>query len=99
MVFYSRLLGSNILINITITFFRYCIPPRFMRRFERLADGLFPQLKKECPAFLRHKVCKQGRFDFGAVCRLVRDVPVIQAHFTDKLYLYDKTNQRAFYLT
>jgi hypothetical protein len=37
--------------------FWYCIPPRFMKRFERLADGMFPQLKKECPAFLRHKMC------------------------------------------
>ena len=37
--------------------FWYCIPPRFMKRFERLADGMFPQLRKECPAFLRHKMC------------------------------------------
>ena len=58
MVFPSRLLVTIKSLNMTIKCFRYCIPPRFMRRFERLADGLFPQLKKECPAFLRHKVCK-----------------------------------------
>ena len=58
MVFPSRLLVTIKSLNMTIKYFRYCIPPRFMRRFERLADGLFPQLKKECPAFLRHKVCK-----------------------------------------
>jgi len=37
--------------------FWYCIPPSHMRRFERLADGLFPQLKKNCSAYLRHKMC------------------------------------------
>jgi len=37
--------------------FWYTIPPQYMRRFERLADGLFPQLKKDCPSYLRHKMC------------------------------------------
>ena len=37
--------------------FWYSIPTAHMRRFERLADGLFPQLKKTCPAYLRHKMC------------------------------------------
>jgi len=37
--------------------FWYTIPPAHMRRFERLADGLFPQMKKDCPAYLRHKMC------------------------------------------
>jgi len=37
--------------------FWYTIPPQYMRRFERLADGLFPNLKKDCSAYLRHKMC------------------------------------------
>jgi len=37
--------------------FWYTIPPAHIRRFERLADGLFPQLKKDCSAYLRHKMC------------------------------------------
>jgi len=37
--------------------FWYTIPPQYRRRFERLADGLFPNMKKECPAYLRHKMC------------------------------------------
>jgi len=37
--------------------FWYTIPPAHMRRFERLADGLFPQMKKDCSAYLRHKMC------------------------------------------
>ena len=37
--------------------FWYTIPPQYRRRFERLADGLFPNLKKDCPAYLRHKMC------------------------------------------
>ena len=37
--------------------FWYSIPTAHIRRFERLADGLFPQMKKNCPAYLRHKMC------------------------------------------
>jgi len=37
--------------------FWYSIPPAHRRRFERLADGLFPQLKKDCSAYLRQKMC------------------------------------------
>ena len=33
--------------------FWYCIPPAYARRFERMADGLFPNLVKDCPAYLR----------------------------------------------
>ena len=37
--------------------FWYSIPTAYIRRFERLADGLFPQMKKSCSAYLRHKMC------------------------------------------
>ncbi len=37
--------------------FWYTVPPEYCRRFERMALGLFPNLAKECPAFLRHKMC------------------------------------------
>lgn len=36
--------------------FWYTIPTAHIRRFERLADGLFPQMKKACPSYLRHKM-------------------------------------------
>lgn len=37
--------------------FWYCIPPAYCRRFERMADGIFSNLHKDCPAYLRHKMC------------------------------------------
>ena len=37
--------------------FWYSIPPQYARRFERMALGLFPQFAKECPCYLRHKMC------------------------------------------
>ena len=37
--------------------FWYSVPPQYARRFERMANGLFPQLANECPAYLRHKMC------------------------------------------
>lgn len=33
----------------------YAIPTRHGKRFERLAEGFYPQEFKNCPAFLRHK--------------------------------------------
>lgn len=37
--------------------FWYSIPTEYARRFERMATGLFPNLVKDCPAYLRHKMC------------------------------------------
>jgi len=37
--------------------FWYSIPPAYARRFEGLAERLFPFLHKECPSYLRHKMC------------------------------------------
>lgn len=37
--------------------FWYSIPPEYARRFERMANGIFPSLLKNCPAYLRHKMC------------------------------------------
>lgn len=33
----------------------YAIPTKHGKRFERLAEGFYPNAFKECPAFLRHK--------------------------------------------
>ena len=37
--------------------FWYSIPSEYARRFERMALGLFPQFAKDCPSYLRHKMC------------------------------------------
>ncbi|KAL3857563.1 hypothetical protein ACJMK2_012214 [Sinanodonta woodiana] len=34
----------------------YAIPPQHGRRFERLAQELFPRSFKDCPAYMRHKM-------------------------------------------
>jgi jumonji domain-containing protein 2 len=34
----------------------YVIPPEHGRRLERLAEGFFPSIARECNAFLRHKM-------------------------------------------
>lgn len=34
----------------------YCIPPSHRERFERLMEGLLPDLFRFCPEFMRHKV-------------------------------------------
>lgn len=34
----------------------YVIPPEHGKRLERLAEGFFPSIARECPAFLRHKM-------------------------------------------
>ena len=34
----------------------YCIPPAHRERFERLLQGLLPDMFRACPEFLRHKV-------------------------------------------
>ena len=53
----------------------YAIPPEHGRRFERLANGFFPEASKACPAFLRHKmslispqVMKKYSIPFNKVC-------------------------------
>eukprot|EP00198_Chlamydomonas_reinhardtii_P002200 XP_001691536.1 predicted protein [Chlamydomonas reinhardtii] len=33
----------------------YCVPPSGKQKFERMAQSLFPELHKSCPAFVRHK--------------------------------------------
>ena len=33
----------------------YCIPPSHRERFERLMEGLLPDLFRFCPEFMRHK--------------------------------------------
>ena len=34
----------------------YVIPPEHGKRLERLAEGFFPSVARECSAFLRHKM-------------------------------------------
>lgn len=34
----------------------YCIPPAHRERFERVLQGLLPDMFRACPEFLRHKV-------------------------------------------
>ena len=34
----------------------YCIPPAHRERFERLLEGLLPDMFRACPEFFRHKV-------------------------------------------
>ena len=38
----------------------YCIPPSHRERFERLMEGLLPDLFRFCPEFMRHKVHASG---------------------------------------
>lgn len=36
-------------------YFRYSIPPKHGKRFERIATEYFSEEAKKCPAFIRHK--------------------------------------------
>lgn len=38
----------------------YCVPPAHRDRFERLMEGLLPDLFRACPEFLRHKARPPG---------------------------------------
>ncbi|MEW5316850.1 MAG: hypothetical protein WDW38_008195 [Sanguina aurantia] len=53
----------------------YCVAPSHRAKFERMAEGLFPELHKACPAFIRHK-------DIMISPALLRTyhIPYIQAH-------------------
>lgn len=33
----------------------YCVSPKDRAKFERMAQSMFPELHKNCPAFMRHK--------------------------------------------
>lgn len=41
--------------NILIMYFRYAIPPKYGRSFEKLVEQIFPNDTAACFAFFRHK--------------------------------------------